>query len=124
MVEGRVKGSIICTASNVAEIGSPKKFDYVMSKHAVLGLVRSASKALGPNGIRVNCVSPGAVGTLLLCAMYSKEKEEVESHIEQFSHLKGVLKTGHVADAVVFLASDAAEFITGHYLVIDGGSHF
>ncbi|KAK7827623.1 (-)-isopiperitenol/(-)-carveol dehydrogenase [Quercus suber] len=61
MFEGRVKGSIVCTASMVVTIGGDKFIDYVMSKHAVLGLVRSASLQLGAYGIRVNCVPPRMV---------------------------------------------------------------
>lgn len=62
MVEGGVKGSIVCTASVGATMGNPQFIDYVMSKHAVLGLMRSASIQLGAYGIRVNCVSPSAGG--------------------------------------------------------------
>ncbi|OWM83287.1 short-chain dehydrogenase reductase 3b-like [Punica granatum] len=120
MVEGGVRGSIICTASVVASMGYPEQIDYVMSKHAVLGLVRSAAKGLGQHGIRVNCASPGPMGTSLLRGLLGLGEGEVESHFEPFSQLKGVLKVHHVADAVVFLASDEAEFITGHNLAVDG----
>ncbi|TQD75069.1 hypothetical protein C1H46_039438 [Malus baccata] len=64
MVEGGVRGSIVCTASVAASVGGPFFTDYTMSKHAVLGLMRSASLQLGAYGIRVNCVSPGPVVTL------------------------------------------------------------
>lgn len=120
MVEGGVKGSIICTASVTSGTGYPENIDYVMSKHAVLGLVRSASMGLGRHGIRVNCVAPGPMGTPLVYELFGIRKEEVESHFEPFSCLEGVLKVGHVADAVVFLASDEAEFITGHSLAVNG----
>uniref|UniRef100_A0A175YQ35 Uncharacterized protein n=1 Tax=Daucus carota subsp. sativus TaxID=79200 RepID=A0A175YQ35_DAUCS len=63
MVEGRVKGGcIVCTGSLIGSVGMEEFIDYVMSKHAVLGLVRCASKGLGEYGIRVNCVSPGGCG--------------------------------------------------------------
>ncbi|KAI6682973.1 hypothetical protein NL676_028886 [Syzygium grande] len=61
MVAGGIKGSIICTASLLASTGNEIHVDYAMSKRAVLGLVRSASKQLGAYGIRVNCVSPGVI---------------------------------------------------------------
>ncbi|KAL3748355.1 hypothetical protein ACJRO7_009574 [Eucalyptus globulus] len=107
MVAGAIKGSIICTASIRASTGNENYVDYVMSKHAVLGLVRSASKQLGAYGIRVN--------------LFGVSEEEGERMFESSSSLKGVLKAKHVADAVVFLASEESEFINGHNLAVDGG---
>ncbi|PWA73853.1 (-)-isopiperitenol/(-)-carveol dehydrogenase, mitochondrial [Artemisia annua] len=63
MVEGQVKGNIICTASVLGRIGVLESTDYGMSKHAVITLMKSASKQLGQYGIRVNCVSPFVVAT-------------------------------------------------------------
>ena len=122
MVEGRVRGSIVCTASVAATMGGDKFVDYVMSKHAVLGLVRSASLQLGAYGIRVNCVSPGAVGTPLLKDMFGVEDEEAEKVYESSAVLKGgVMAPRNVADVVVFLVSEDSEFVTGHNFVVDGG---
>ena len=125
MIEGRISGSIVCTASAAASIGAEKFVDYVMSKHAVLGLVRSASLELGAHGIRVNCVSPGAVGTPLLKNMLGIvgcENEEMDKVCELSSTLKGgMLRPKNVADAVVFLASEDSEFVTGHNLAVDAG---
>ncbi|KAH7550360.1 hypothetical protein ACOSP7_024377 [Xanthoceras sorbifolium] len=122
MVEGKVKGgSIICTASVAASVGTPLYTDYAMSKHAVLGLMRSASMQLGKYGIRVNSVSPGAVATPMVCGFSEMGVEEVERTYETTYYLNGVLKAKHIADAVVFLASHESEFVTGHNLVVDGG---
>ncbi|RVW35564.1 (-)-isopiperitenol/(-)-carveol dehydrogenase, mitochondrial [Vitis vinifera] len=123
MVEGKVKGSIICTASVSASTGSDKFIDYVMSKMAVLGLVKSASRQLGAYGIRVNSVSPGAVATPLLCDKFQMSATEVENNFEQYMSLKGAgpMKEKDVADAVLFLASDNSKFVTGHNLIVDGG---
>ena len=122
MVEGGVKGSVICTASMAASMGTSTFTDYTMSKHAVLGLVRSASLQLSGHGIRVNCVSPGPVGTPMLRSMLGiDEKEDLDKVVEGFTGLKGILRAKNVADAVVFLASDESEFVTGHDLVVDGG---
>ncbi|XP_030531262.1 (-)-isopiperitenol/(-)-carveol dehydrogenase, mitochondrial-like [Rhodamnia argentea] len=121
MVNKDTGGSIICTASIAATTGSDEYMDYTMSKHAVLGLVRSASKQLGAHGIRVNCVSPGGVATPMVSNYLGRSKEEIERLFEPTSSLKGVLKAKHVADAVVFLASEDSAFVTGHNLVIDGG---
>ncbi|KAM4107133.1 hypothetical protein ACJW30_04G117200 [Castanea mollissima] len=123
MVEGHVKGSIICTASMSASVGSYGIVDYTMSEHAVLGLVRSASLQVGSYGIRVNCVSPGVVGTpLMKDTMRLENDEEVGKMQESSSYLKGgLLMPKNVADAVVFLASEDSQFVTGHNLVIDAG---
>lgn len=122
MVERRVRGSIVCTASVAATLGVKKWTDYCVSKHALLGLVRSASLQLGEHGIRVNCVSPSGVATPLSCAANGMEAAELEKLYEKFSSLKGVvLKTRHVADAVLFLACEESEFVTGHNLEVHGG---
>ncbi|KAK2993330.1 hypothetical protein RJ640_005366 [Escallonia rubra] len=121
MLERRVRGSIVCTASVAASRGGCWRTDYIMSKHAVVGLVRSASRQLGEHGIRVNCVSPSAVATSLQCRS-EEELEEVRRIYEQNTSLKGIeLTVRHVADAVLFLASDDSLFVTGHDLAVDGG---
>ncbi|XVF50189.1 hypothetical protein PTKIN_Ptkin04bG0076100 [Pterospermum kingtungense] len=122
MVELGIRGSIICTASTCGSCGGDTDTDYYMSKHAVVGLVRSASKQLGVHGIRVNSVSPFAVGTPFLCRYLGKEVEEAEKFFEPQTNLKGVvLKAKNVADAVLFLASEDSELVTGHDLVVDAG---
>ncbi|CAK9183386.1 unnamed protein product [Ilex paraguariensis] len=121
MVEPRVKGSIVCTASGAARNGANKRTVYIMSKHAVLGLVRWPIHQLGGYGTRVNSVSPSGVPTRLIC----KSQEEimgVRKRYEPLTSLKGtVLSVRHVADAVLFLVSDESAFITGHELAVDGG---
>ena len=122
MVEKRVRGSIICTGSVTARQGRNKNTDYCMSKHAVLGLVRSASVQLGAHGIRVNCVSPSAVATPMACTALGMDAEQVEKTFEPYTSLKGgVLKMEHVANAVLFLASDDSGFVNGLDLNVDGG---
>ncbi|XP_027112019.1 (-)-isopiperitenol/(-)-carveol dehydrogenase, mitochondrial-like [Coffea arabica] len=122
MVERGVKGSIVCTASLAATTGGESWTDYYMSKHAILGLMRCASKQLGPHGIRVNTVSPFAVATPLTCSSFQMDAEEFEKLNQPLSCLKGtILKVNHIADAALFLASDDSAFITGHNLVVDGG---
>lgn len=117
------KGSIVCTASVAASRGSETWTDYYMSKHAVLGLMRCASKQLGKYGIRVNSVSPFGVATPMMCSRDMPEEiEEFEKRCEPLTSLKGrFLRVNNVADAVLFLASDDSAFITGHDLLVDGG---
>ncbi|GLT70915.1 hypothetical protein SLA2020_429650 [Shorea laevis] len=125
MVDGHVRGSIVCTASVASCTGFDKYIDYFMSKHATLGLVRSASNQLGVHGIRVNCVSPFIVATPLTCHVLGMDPEqagEVEKIFEPHIPLKGVVLTeNHIADALLFLASNDSACVTGHNLVVDGG---
>ncbi|KAL6184685.1 hypothetical protein ACLB2K_046085 [Fragaria x ananassa] len=122
MVGKGVRGSIVCTASFVAECGSESATDYTMSKHAVLGLVRSASVQLAARGVRVNCVSPGLVGTPLVTETFKIGEEELKEKLAAvYTGSEGPMMEKHVADAVVFLASQESAFVTGQNLVVEGG---
>ncbi|KAK2451434.1 (-)-isopiperitenol/(-)-carveol dehydrogenase, mitochondrial [Trifolium repens] len=122
MVEGRVRGSIVCTGSVGGSVGSSRSTDYTMSKHAVLGLMRAASVQLATHGIRVNSVSPSGLATPLTCKLLGMSKEDAQENYRKYSRLEGVVLTPkHVADAVLFLVSNEAEFITGLDLRVDGG---
>ncbi|XP_050221443.1 (-)-isopiperitenol/(-)-carveol dehydrogenase, mitochondrial-like [Mercurialis annua] len=125
MVDGGVSGSITCTASIAASSSADRSTDYVMSKCAILGLMRCASRQLGEHGIRVNCVSPGPVGTPMAIKMLGvSNQEEAEKAFETNFGLKGSLKVKHIADAALFLACQDSEFITGQNLIVDGGFKF
>lgn len=121
MVTSGTRGSIVCTTSVTAEIGGQGPHGYTASKHALLGLIKSACGELGKHGIRVNGVAPFAVAT----ATTSRDEEtakQVEGYCEAVGILKGVvLKPNHVAKAALFLASDDSIYISGHNLVLDGG---
>ncbi|KAB5525204.1 hypothetical protein DKX38_022953 [Salix brachista] len=124
MVAGGVKGSIICTASTVANLVASTLTDYIMAKCGVVALMKCASYQLGKHGIRVNCVSPGPVATPMVCEANNMGVEELEKLFVSISCLKGVLKAKHIADAVLFLASADSEFVTGQNLMVDGGYAF
>ncbi|KAH7838075.1 hypothetical protein Vadar_021687 [Vaccinium darrowii] len=122
MVDKKIRGSIICTTSVAACLGGVGPHGYTASKHAIVGLVRSACSELGAYGIRVNCVSPFGIATPLSCKAYNLEPSEVEANSCALGNLKGVvLKARHIAEAALFLASDEAAYISGHNLVVDGG---
>lgn len=122
MVGKNIKGSIICTTSVAASIGGTGPHGYTTSKHALLGLVRSACSELGAYGIRVNSISPFGVATPLTCRVFNLEPDQVEANSCSQANLKGVvLKASHIAEAALYLASDEAVYISGHNLVVDGG---
>ncbi|XP_028784067.1 (-)-isopiperitenol/(-)-carveol dehydrogenase, mitochondrial-like [Neltuma alba] len=121
MVEKQVRGSIVCTASVAGSHGFPVGTDYCMSKHAVVGLMRAASVQLATRGIRVNSVSPTALVTPLLCKAFGMSSAQAREFCQKSARLEGVELTAElVAKAVLFLASNDSEFITGHDLKVDG----
>ncbi|KAF3330847.1 zerumbone synthase-like protein [Carex littledalei] len=124
----RGKGSIISLASVASVIGGMGPHGYTGSKHAVVGLTKSVAAELGKHGIRVNCVSPYAIPTGLSMA-HLPESERTEDAVKDFlafvgshANLKGInLGVGDVAEAVLFLASDEARYVSGLNLTVDGG---
>ncbi|EEE60243.1 hypothetical protein OsJ_13249 [Oryza sativa Japonica Group] len=119
-VEAAVAAAVAEHGRSTAGSGRPA---YTASKHAVLGLVRAAAGELGRHGVRVNCVSPGGVATPLSCGLTGMSPEEMEAAAEPHNVLRGkVLKAADVAEAMLFLASDQAAFVSGHNLVVDGAT--
>jgi NAD(P)-dependent dehydrogenase (short-subunit alcohol dehydrogenase family) len=121
-------GSIVVVASLNSWRGDGNLASYTASKHAVLGLVRSAAIDLGPRGIRVNAVAPGPIATgALLARMQRREREgglAVEVALAQATAstaLGRIATAGEVASATLFLASPLAAGVTGHLLPVDCG---
>lgn len=109
-------GCIINIASIWGEIGASCEVHYSAAKAAVIGLTKALAKELGPSHIRVNCVSPGVIDTEMN-AMFDKEtmRDLCES-----TPLGRIGSPEDIAAAVSFLASDAASFITGQTLSVNG----
>lgn len=117
------KGSIVNVGSVAAVQGGGGPYGYTAAKHAVVGLTKNAAAELGRLGIRVNCMSPSAMATPMLQRYLGMEGEELERAAASVGTLKGVeLTVEDAAEAVAFLASDAAKFVNGHNLVVDGGA--
>jgi NAD(P)-dependent dehydrogenase (short-subunit alcohol dehydrogenase family) len=116
----RGRGSIVSISSTSAFTSSTKpQAIYDASKAAVRMLTVSAAREVAPSGVRVNAVAPGTVGTDLVKAFMSSEAIDVLVHDRiPFGRLA---EPREIADAVKFLASDNASYITGHVLVVDGG---
>jgi NAD(P)-dependent dehydrogenase (short-subunit alcohol dehydrogenase family) len=115
-------GSIISTSSIGGLEGSTGLFSYCAAKAAVAHLTRCAALEFARDSIRVNCIAPGGISTPILFGIAGSNKEEVESGLERAQPYPHVGQPQDIANAALFLASDAAEFITGHTLVVDGGA--
>jgi NAD(P)-dependent dehydrogenase (short-subunit alcohol dehydrogenase family) len=115
-------GAIVNTASLAGLIGFPMNVAYSASKHAVVGLTRTAALEYARSGIRVNAVCPAFVHTPMVDRMV--EFGGPRASLERLASMQPMGRMGtvdEVADAVVWLCSDAASFITGHALPLDGG---
>ncbi len=118
MLSQNTGGAIVNTASTWSFVGAPQAGPYVAGKHGVLGLTRTAALEYADRGIRVNAVCPGATQTSLLNL---DENPERERDLVRAHPLGRLAQPGEIAEAVVWLCSGAASFITGQCLVVDGG---
>jgi NAD(P)-dependent dehydrogenase (short-subunit alcohol dehydrogenase family) len=114
----RAGGGSIVNQSSTGAWGSAALTHYTSSKAAVLGLTRSLAKSFGADGIVVNAIAPGQIGTEATLGLIPAER------LERMSATQAIGRTGLPEDlcgAVVFLLSDGARFMTGQTLVVDGG---
>ncbi len=112
-------GAIVNTSSSAGVTGIANVALYTASKHGVVGLTKAASLELAASNIRVNAVAPGPVETGLLHRMIGTHIDV--SVIANSVPMRRISKPEETARAIVWLCSDAASFITGHTLVVDGG---
>jgi NAD(P)-dependent dehydrogenase (short-subunit alcohol dehydrogenase family) len=110
-------GVIVNNSSRAGLIGSSGFSPYAASKHAVMGMTRSAALDYPNQGIRINAVNPGLIATAMMDRLSSGSTDDVGSTVP----MGRMGQAAEVAQAVVFLCSDAASYITGQPLVIDGG---
>lgn len=117
--QGGGKYAIVNTAS-VCGMAGPGHPSYVGSKHAVVGMTRTVGMAYAPQGIRVNAVCPGAIDTPMVQRVMADNPATIKA-IENLHPMQRIGQPKEIADAVLFLCSERASFITGHPLAVDGG---
>ncbi|MDZ4870721.1 MAG: 2,5-dichloro-2,5-cyclohexadiene-1,4-diol dehydrogenase [Chroococcidiopsis cubana SAG 39.79] len=110
-------GVIINNSSMGGLIAFPGISPYIASKHAVMGLTRSAALDYAKQGIRINAVNPGLIATAMMDRLSSGSTDDVGSTVP----MGRMGQAAEIAQAVVFLCSDAASYITGQPFAIDGG---
>lgn len=114
------KGVIVNCSSVAGLVGFAGLPAYVASKHGVIGLTKTSALECAKLGIRVNAVCPGVIQTPMIDRITGKDKEA----IEQFTGLEPVGRFGQpeeIANAVIWMCSDGASFVTGHAMAVDGG---
>jgi NAD(P)-dependent dehydrogenase (short-subunit alcohol dehydrogenase family) len=112
-------GTIVNTASAAGLVGSRGTSAYVASKHGVVGLTKTAALEYAKQEIRVNCVCPGAIQTPMTERAWSDP--ERRARVISSEPVGRIGNPEEIAEAVVWLCSDAASFVTGHAMSVDGG---
>jgi NAD(P)-dependent dehydrogenase (short-subunit alcohol dehydrogenase family) len=115
------RGSILNISSMASRYGIPKVIAYTASKSAIEGMTRAMAVELSPFGIRVNCIAPGFIRTNMSAKSLDSDPER-KNRVLSRTPLGRLGEPEEVAEAAWFLASDAAAFITGVILPVDGGN--
>lgn len=114
-------GAIINNASVAGSIGMPGVGIYVASKHAVIGLTKCAALETAKQGIRINAVSPAAIDTDMFDRFVGEGNKDAREYMNSLHPIGRIGRAEEIAKPVLFLASSASSFITGHDLLVDGG---
>ena len=110
-------GKIVNIASVVGEMGNPGQANYAASKAGVIGLTKTIAREFAQRGINVNAIAPGYIQTPMTDALPEKAKEELKRMIP----MERLGQAEDVAQAVLFLVSEASSYITGNVLKVNGG---
>ena len=113
-------GAIVNTASVAGLVGIPGTVAYVAAKHGVTGLTKAAALEYAKSGIRVNSVCPGYIQTPMVQGIFV-ENEGFEERVASRHPIGRLGEPSEIAAAVIWLSSDAASFVTGHNMPVDGG---
>ncbi|HYF31175.1 MAG TPA: SDR family oxidoreductase [Chitinophagaceae bacterium] len=114
-------GSIINISSMASQYGIPKVIAYTASKSAIEGMTRAMAVELSPRGIRVNCIAPGFIATDMSAKALNGDQERKQKVLSR-TPMGEMGNPGDIAEAALFLASDASRYITGVVLPVDGGN--
>jgi len=121
MLETNTRGSIINISSMASQYGIPKVIAYTASKSAIEGMTRAMATELSPKGIRVNCIAPGFIATEMSAKALNNDPERKAKALGR-TPMGEMGQPSDIGDAALFLASDAAKYITGVVLPVDGGN--
>jgi NAD(P)-dependent dehydrogenase (short-subunit alcohol dehydrogenase family) len=121
VMQRQKSGAVINTGSTGSHVGAPGVCAYTASKHAVLGLTRTAALEVARDGVRVNAVCPGGTKTRMLQSLADARGFRRELEFEVASPNGRIADPQEIAAIVLFLASDFASHIVGQYLIVDGG---
>lgn len=118
----RGKGSIVNMSSVMGLVAQvePVQHGYTASKHAIVGLTRSAALQYAKSNIRVNALCPGVTRSPMVEAAMAMS-ESIREQLSNFAPLRGMAEPEEIAEAAIWLCSDKSSFVTGHALVADGG---
>jgi NAD(P)-dependent dehydrogenase (short-subunit alcohol dehydrogenase family) len=119
MVKAGAGGTVINMTSQMGHVGSPGRTVYCMTKHALEGLTKAMAVELAPHNIRVNSVAPTFIETPMTAPMLAKP--EFRAFVDMMIPLGRIGRPDDVAAAVLYLASPAANMVTGTSLLVDGG---
>jgi NAD(P)-dependent dehydrogenase (short-subunit alcohol dehydrogenase family) len=119
LVDRRAPGAIVFVSSVAGLRGAPLQGVYAMTKASVVSMTQTLATELGPSGIRVNAIAPGIVETRFAQALLSSD--DIMRRVVERTALGRHAQPDEIAGAALFLASDAASYVTGHTLVVDGG---
>jgi NAD(P)-dependent dehydrogenase (short-subunit alcohol dehydrogenase family) len=115
------RGAIVNTSSGAGLVGFPGLPAYVATKHAVVGLTRAAALEYVKAGVRINAICPGSTRTAMLEGFMGGDPK-IEAMMTTASPIGRLARPEEIAAAVVWLCSDAASFVVGHAMAIDGGA--
>lgn len=113
-------GSIVNNSSIAGLLGSPGRAAYSAAKHGIIGLSKTAGAEYGTRGIRVNAVCPGTISTPMVDRMIQKGELDEQTAINA-TPMHRFAKASEVASVVLWLSTDAASYVNGQYITIDGG---
>ncbi|HYZ60085.1 MAG TPA: SDR family oxidoreductase [Nitrososphaeraceae archaeon] len=120
MIRNGGGGAIVNMSSAAGVMGFPQMPVYIASKHAVLGLTKSAALEYASSGIRINAIAPGGVETDMAKRLADDNHQFLDT-LTSIHPIGRIAQSEEIANAVVWLLSDKASFVLGHTLLVDGG---